>query len=115
MSFNAKKSMKGKKAFFSPQVYVIVQPRLQRTPIDIPLLGLVQYRGLFFRLLKPEIIRQIQNPARVVILDKQFSIAVSRAKIKLTFCMEALYAVLWMLNNCLLLIKIRTQKLFPDN
>lgn len=94
MSFNAKKSMKGKKAFFNPQVYVIVQPRLQRTPIDIPLLGLVQYRGLFFRLLKPEIIRQIQKPARVVILDKQFSIAVSRAKIKLTFCMEALYAVL---------------------
>ena len=73
---------------------MIVQPRLQRTPIDIPLLGLVQYAVFFFRLLKPEIMRQIQNPARIVILDKQFSIAVSRAKIKLTFCMEALYAVL---------------------
>ena len=48
MSFNVKKAMKGKKCFFKPQVYVIVQPGLQRTPIDIPLLGLVQYRGLFF-------------------------------------------------------------------
>lgn len=38
--------------------------------------------------------RQIQNLARIVILDKQFSIAVPRAKIKLTFCMEALYALL---------------------
>ena len=38
--------------------------------------------------------RQIQNPARIVILDKQFSFAVSRAKIKLIFCMEALYALL---------------------
>ena len=73
---------------------MIVQLRLQRTPIDIPLLGLVQYRCLFFRLLKPEIMRQIQNPARMVILDKQFSFAVSRAKIKLIFCMEALSALL---------------------
>ena len=73
---------------------MIVQPRLQRTPIDIPLLGLVQYAVIFFRLLKPEIMRQIQNPARIVILDKQFSFAVSRAKIKLIFCMEALYALL---------------------
>lgn len=47
----------------------------------------------FFRLLKPEIMRQIQNPARIVILDKQFSIDVSRAKIELTFCKEALYAL----------------------
>lgn len=39
--------------------------------------------------------RQIQNPARMVILDiKQFSIDVSGAKIKLTFCMEALYTLL---------------------
>ena len=73
---------------------MIVQPRLQRTPIDIPLLGLVQYRSPFFQLLKPEIMRQIQNTACIVILDKQFSIDVPRAKIKLTFCMEALYALL---------------------
>ena len=81
-----RKQWKGKHAFCNPQVYVIVQPRLRRTSIDLPLLGLVQYSGLFFRLLKPEIMRQIQNPARIVILDKQFSIAASRAKIKLTFC-----------------------------
>ena len=73
---------------------MIVQLRLQRTPIDIPLLGLVQYRSPFFQLLKPEIMRQIQNTACIVILDKQFSFAVSRAKIKLIFCMEALYALL---------------------
>lgn len=38
--------------------------------------------------------RQIQNPARIVMLDKQFSVDVPRAKIKLTFCMEALYVLL---------------------
>ena len=38
--------------------------------------------------------RQIQNPASIVILDKQFSFAVSRAKIKKIFCTEALYALL---------------------
>ena len=63
--------------------------------IIYPLVRLSTMPWSFFRLLKPGIMRQIQNPARIVILDiKQFSIDVSRAKIKLTFCMEALYTLL---------------------
>ena len=115
MSFNAKKAMKGKKCLFKSSSLCDCSTSITKDANWYSFVRLSTIPLSFFRLLKPEIMHQIQNPARIVILDKQFSIAVSRAKIKLTFCMKALYALLWMLNNCLLLIKIKTQKLFPDN